>query len=874
MTTNTATVTTIYQSIAAGQTPAAADLVTYVALMSSGSWTADQVATGIESSSFVQNVVDPIIRLYQTAFGHVPDQASLNAWAAAIAPNGASGALNTTALANLGAAVAGTGEFQSLYGAQYTPSTVVTSANGAALVAALYHVALGTVPIPERLNFWVTAGLTVGQLLQAMAASSEFVSGEAPGITAFQTSEAAGTPLTGSLNSLTGTPQPISATGNYVVASILTVAATTAPFYMLAATTPDSNFTDLGSIQFSSSLRGLSLIALDVAYGGLFTNSLIKIGQNASFTVSDTGVGATAYGVYSFGNSPVVENDGTFRVSAIQAATGVTLGTISSSRSTPSFINTGAYQVSAATAVGVWGYHGGILQNSSAITVTGGASATGFYVENFTGGSVTNSGTLTATAPGGAAYGIRASGAWGTAAQITNSGTITAQHAISIFNSGNTTAQSPLVQITNTGTINGDIDLGLGHTGAVTSAGTGSTIHNTGAINGPIHLSTVSNDVYDGRGGTLTGAITLGGGYDTVYLGNDGGTVIGGSGVAAVTGGSGADTIGSGSGSDTLDGGGGVNTVSYASATAGVTVSLTLQGAAQNTVGAGSDTLSHFQNLTGSAFNDTISGDDNNNVLNGGGGLDTVSYAGARAGVTVSLALQGTAQNTVGAGTDTLSNFRNLTGSGLDDTLRGDANNNILDGGGGANIAVFQGSADQYTVSTGANGVRTVTDSVAGRDGTDTLINIQQIRFATAPAGSAAGAPATTVVYDLHSTQDTLVYQLYQAAYGRTPDNGGFRYWAGVADANHTSAVDLADSFLGAPEFTQLYGASPNSTTYVTGLYTHVLGRAPDAGGLAYWVGLADGGLPSDQLLVSFATSAENVQLIGPHTSNGFWTTS
>ena len=50
--------------------------------------------------------------------------------------------------------------------------------------------------------------------------------------------------------------------------------------------------------------------------------------------------------------------------------------------------------------------------------------------------------------------------------------------------------------------------------------------------------------------------------------------------------------------------------MSYASAAAGVTVSLAIQDGvtAQNTLGAGTDTLSGFENLTGSAFNDTLTG--------------------------------------------------------------------------------------------------------------------------------------------------------------------------------------------------------------------------------------------------------------------------
>jgi hypothetical protein len=177
------------------------------------------------------------------------------------------------------------------------------------------------------------------------------------------------------------------------------------------------------------------------------------------------------------------------------------------------------------------------------------------------------------------------------------------------------------------------------------------------------------------------------------------------------------------------------------------------------------------------------------------------------------------------------------------------------------NTVVLTGSIEQYAISN-TGSVITVTDSVASRDGTDTLNNVQQVKFSD-----------ITLVFDPHSSQDLLVYELYQAAYDRTPDNGGFRYWAAFADTTGASALILADQFLAAAEFTQKYGANPSNTTYVTELYTNVLGRAPDPSGLAYWIGEANAGLPRDQLLVSFATSAENVHLVGAHTTNGYWTT-
>ena len=73
-----------------------------------------------------------------------------------------------------------------------------------------------------------------------------------------------------------------------------------------------------------------------------------------------------------------------------------------------------------------------------------------------------------------------------------------------------------------------------------------------------------------------------------------------------------------------MSGGTGVDTVSYEAATAGVKVSLATTST-QSTGGAGSDKLSSFENLTGSAHADTLTGSSGSNVIRGLGGNDTIS---------------------------------------------------------------------------------------------------------------------------------------------------------------------------------------------------------------------------------------------------------
>ncbi|MFZ2158932.1 MAG: hypothetical protein WAV72_22820, partial [Bradyrhizobium sp.] len=94
--------------------------------------------------------------------------------------------------------------------------------------------------------------------------------------------------------------------------------------------------------------------------------------------------------------------------------------------------------------------------------------------------------------------------------------------------------------------------------------------------------------------------------------------------------------------------------------------------------------------------NDTLTGDDNDNVieggagadaLDGGGGSDTASYAHAATGIVANLAAPGL--NSGDAAGDTYASIENLTGSQFNDVLTGDGGNNILFGDSGNDTFVF-----------------------------------------------------------------------------------------------------------------------------------------------------------------------------------------
>ena len=99
---------------------------------------------------------------------------------------------------------------------------------------------------------------------------------------------------------------------------------------------------------------------------------------------------------------------------------------------------------------------------------------------------------------------------------------------------------------------------------------------------------------------------------------------------------------------------------------------------------AAGDIYISIENLRGTDFNDILTGDGQNNVIEGGVGddaldggangfgIDTVSYEHATSAVTVDLSVVASQQNTQGAGSDTLTNFEGVRGSTFNDTLTGD----------------------------------------------------------------------------------------------------------------------------------------------------------------------------------------------------------
>lgn len=112
--------------------------------------------------------------------------------------------------------------------------------------------------------------------------------------------------------------------------------------------------------------------------------------------------------------------------------------------------------------------------------------------------------------------------------------------------------------------------------------------------------------------------------------------------------------------------------------------------------------------LSGNALGNLLFAGAGDNVIDGGAGADTVSYAYASAGVSVSLAVRGP-QASGGSGSDTLLGIERLAGSPYADRLTGNAAANVLLGGagndrlaGGAGHDLLRGGPGNDRLSGGA----------------------------------------------------------------------------------------------------------------------------------------------------------------------------
>ncbi len=97
---------------------------------------------------------------------------------------------------------------------------------------------------------------------------------------------------------------------------------------------------------------------------------------------------------------------------------------------------------------------------------------------------------------------------------------------------------------------------------------------------------------------------------------------------------------------------------------------------------------------------------------------------------------------------------------------------------------------------------------------------------------------------------------LYAATLGRAADAGGLAYWQHQLDAGMPLAA-IASSFFAQPEAQALYANNPTEAL-VEAVYHNTLGRSPDSAGEAYWSNaLATGAVDPGQFVLAIINGAQ-----------------
>ncbi len=245
-------------------------------------------------------------------------------------------------------------------------------------------------------------------------------------------------------------------------------------------------------------------------------------------------------------------------------------------------------------------------------------------------------------------------------------------------------------------------------------------------------------------------------------------------------------------------GGAGSDTVSYETATSGVQITIGAEATGQG--GAAGDRLFSIENIVGSAYNDTIIGDWRDNVISGGTGgrdvlaggqgTDTLSFATTVGAVTVNL--QNGRVGGAAAG-DIISGFENLAGSDGDDRLIGNYAANVIHGGNGNDRIEGGAGNDQLFGDDGR-------DYLVGGVGNDVLDGGAGVDKLEGGAGSDTFAftdtdGVTDVIVDFTRGADKIDLSGIDAIAGTTADDA-FSFIGSAAFSSHAGEVRFAGGFV------------------------------------------------------------------------------
>ncbi len=111
----------------------------------------------------------------------------------------------------------------------------------------------------------------------------------------------------------------------------------------------------------------------------------------------------------------------------------------------------------------------------------------------------------------------------------------------------------------------------------------------------------------------------------------------------------------------------------------------------------------------------------------------------------------------------------------------------------------------------------------------------------------------TAVLNAAAPTQEEIA-KLYVATYNRAPDAGGLQYWVDTG----LTLKEIAKFFFDSSETQETYSLSSTTTDFVEAVYRNLFNREPDPDGLAYWVGVIDEGIITRSVFILYAIDTDD----------------
>jgi len=204
------------------------------------------------------------------------------------------------------------------------------------------------------------------------------------------------------------------------------------------------------------------------------------------------------------------------------------------------------------------------------------------------------------------------------------------------------------------------------------------------------------------------------------------------------------------------------------------------------------------------AFNTT----DQPSVINGTSGADTL------AGTSRADSIAGQAGNDLISGADAADT---LQGGEGDDTLSGDAGDDVLSGGAGVDVVRYSGASDQYRFGFDSVSKQVfVTDTQAGRDGADRMLDVEFLKF------SNKSVNMTTQAHGSFADLPPDLYQFFIVAFAAAP---GVEYLGQIADAyrNGATVKQIVGAFVSKSQFTDTYPNSLSHTEFAQKLTENIV---------------------------------------------------